>query len=57
MVNDFESFPSEPTDFLVVVHDVPKAIEIALLFKDFFRHFYGVYYPKAEARMVIYLNL
>jgi hypothetical protein len=31
MVNDFESLSGQSADFLVVVHDVPQAIEIALL--------------------------
>jgi hypothetical protein len=57
VVNDFESLSGQAANFFVVVYDVPQAIEIALLLKDFFRHFDGVDYPKAKARMIIYLNL
>jgi hypothetical protein len=57
MVNNLESLSGQAADFFVVVHDVPQAIEIALLLEDFFRHFDGVHYPKAKARMIIYLNL
>ncbi len=51
MANDFQAFGFQSFHFFIIVHNVPKAIQVTLCFQHVFGHLYGINHSEAESRV------